>query len=55
VDNGLEKRKKWESMQETVAEAQVRDAGGLDQGVVARRGEVSRFERGLGDRIDWTW
>lgn len=32
VENGLEKRRKWEFMQEAVAEAQVRDAGDLDQG-----------------------
>ena len=37
VKNGLEKRKKWGSMQETVAEAQVRGAGDLKQGVVIRR------------------
>lgn len=54
VENGLEKSKKWGSMQEAVAEAQVRDAGGLDQGVVARRGEVSRSERGLGEIIELT-
>lgn len=32
VENGLAKRKKWETVGETVAEAQVGDAGGVDQG-----------------------
>lgn len=42
-------------MQETVAEAQVRDAGGLDQPGEQERGEMSRFESHLGDRIDCMW
>ena len=37
MENGLEKRK-WETVLGTVAEAQVRDAGGLGQGGGARKG-----------------
>lgn len=55
VENGS-KNRKWESMQETVAEAQVRDAGGLDQGGVPGKGRSEQIERDLGDLTvhgDW--